>query len=68
MFLRIKEEIIDPIVVEEKENEYANEVELIMERRIGEEQHQQTKFETVLVGIDKFNFPINIVNLGIEEN
>ena len=68
MLLRIKEEITDPIVVEVKENEYANEVELTMEMRKGEEQHQQTKFENVFVGIDKFNFPIDIVTLGIEEN
>ena len=68
MLLRIKEEITYPIVVEVKENEYANEVELTMEMRKGEEQHQQTKFENVFVGIDKFNFPIDIVTLGIEEN
>ena len=40
MLLRIKEENLDPTVVEEKKNEYANEVELTMEMRKGEEQHQ----------------------------
>ena len=68
MLLRIKEENLDPTVVEEKKNEYANEVELTMEMRKGEEQHQQTKIENVLVGIDKFNFPIDLVILGNEEN
>ena len=27
-----------------------------------------TTMENVLVGIDNFNFPINIVTLGIEKN
>ena len=67
MLLRI-EENLDPAIVEEKNNEYANEVELTMEMRKGEEQHQQTKIENVLVGIDKFNFPINLVILGNEED
>ena len=67
MFLSIEEEITDPVVVEEKKNEYANEVELKMERRKDEEQHQQTKFENVLVGIDKFNFPIDLVTSGKED-
>ena len=68
MLLRIKVESLDPAVVEEKKNEYANEVELIMEMRKGEEQHQQTKIENVLVGIDKFNFPIVLVIVGKEED
>ena len=64
MLLRIKEENLDPAIVEEKKNEYANEVELTMEMRKGEKQHQQTKIENVLVGIDKFNFSIDVVILG----
>ena len=44
MFMRIKEEITNPAVVEEKNNEYANEQELTMEMRKGEEKHQQIKF------------------------
>ena len=40
MLLRIKEENLDIAVVEEKSNEYTNEVELTMEMRKGEEQHQ----------------------------
>ena len=68
MLLRIKEEITDPTVVEEKKKDYANAVELTMERKKNEEQHQRTKFENVLIGIDKFNFPINLVTLGKEED
>ena len=68
MLLRIKEEITNATVVEEKTNEYANEVEITMEGRKGEEQHQQTKIENVLVRIDKFNFPIDFVILGKEED
>ena len=40
MLLRIKEENLDPTVVEEKNNEYANDVELTMEMRKGEKKHQ----------------------------
>ena len=68
MLLRLKEENLNPAVVEEKKNEYANEVELIMEKRKSEEQHHQIKLQNVLVGIDKFNFPIDLVTLGREED
>ena len=68
MLLRIKEENLNPAVVEEKKNEYANEVELIMEKWKSEEQHQHIKFQNVLVGIDKFNFPIDLVTLGRKED
>ena len=54
-------------MVEDKNNECANEVELTMEKRKGEKQHQQTKFKNVLVKIDKFNFPIDCVTVGMEE-
>ena len=64
MLLRIKEEITNPTVVEMKKKEYA----LTMERKKSEEQHQRTKFENVLVGIDKFNFPINLVTLHRKED
>ena len=39
ILLRIKEENLNPAIVEEKKNEYANEIELIMEKRKSEEQH-----------------------------
>ena len=68
MLLRIKKEITNTVVVEEKKNEYANEEELTMERRKGEKQHQQVKFQNVLVWIEKFNFPIELVTLGREED
>ena len=65
--LRVKEEITDPTIVDEKKKEYTNEVELTLERKKSEEQHQQTKFENVLVGIDRFSFPINCATVGMEE-
>ena len=40
VLLRVKEEITNPAVVEEKTKEYANEVELTLERKKREEQHQ----------------------------
>ena len=64
----MKEEIKEPTLVEEKKNEYANEVKLTMDKKKGEEQHQQTKFQNVLVEVDKFNFPIDLVILGREED
>ena len=39
-----------------------------MEKRQVEEQHPWTTIENVLVGIDKFNFPIDFVTLGMEED
>ena len=68
MLLRVKEEITNPTIVEEKKNEYANEVKLTMGRRKGEKQHHQIKFQNVLVRIDKFNFSIDLVTLGREED
>ena len=39
-----------------------------MEKRQVEEHHLWTTIENVLVGIDKFNFPIDFVNFGMEED
>ena len=39
-----------------------------MEKRQVEEHHPRTIIENVLVGIDKFNFPIYFVTLGMEED
>ena len=55
-------------MVEEKNNELANEEELLVKKRQVEEHHQQTTIESVLVRIDKFNFPIDFVTLGMEED
>ena len=63
MPLSFKEEIQDPTLVEEKKNELANEDEKQVE-----EQHPLKTIENVLVGIDKFNFPIDFVTFGIEED
>ena len=55
-------------MVEEKKNELANEEEQLVEKRQVEGHHLPTTIENVLVGIDKFNFPIHIVTLGMEED
>ena len=68
MPLSFEEEIQDPTLVEEKNNELANEEELLVEERQVEEQHPRITIENVLIGIDKFNFPIDFVTLGIEED
>ena len=68
MPLSFEEEIQDPTSVEEKNNELTNEEELLVEERQVEEQHPRITIENVLIGIDKFNFPIDFVTLGIEED
>ena len=57
--LSFEEEIQDPTLVEEKNNDLANEEELLVEERQVEEQHPRITIENVLVGIEKFNFPID---------
>ena len=37
-----------------------------MEKRQVEKHHLRTTIERVLVGIDKFSFPIDFVTLGME--
>ena len=66
--MSFKEEIQEPTLVEEKKNELANEEELLVEKRQVEEHHLGTTIENVLVGIDKFNFPIDFMTLGMEED
>ena len=66
--MSFEEEIQDLKLVEEKKNELANEEELLVEKRHVKEQHLQSTIENVLVGIDKFYFPIDFVTLGMEED
>ena len=66
--LSFVEEFQDPTLVEEKNNELASEEELLVENRQVEEQHPWKTIENVLVGIDKFKFPIDFVTLGMEED
>ena len=66
--MSFEEEIQDLKLVEEKKNELANEEELLVEKRQVKEQHLQSIIENVLVGIDKFYFPIDFVTLGMEED
>ena len=66
--LSFKEEIQEPTLFDEKKSELANEEKPSVEKRQVEEHHPRTTTEYVLVGIDKFNFPIDLVALGIEED
>ena len=68
MSLSFKEEIQESTLVEEKKNELANGEELLVEKRQVEEHHQRTTIDNVLVGIEKFNFPIDLVTLGMKED
>ena len=64
--MSFKEEIQESTLVKEKKNELDNEEELSMEKRQVEEHYPRTTTENVLVGIDKFNFPIDFVTLGMK--
>ena len=66
MPLSFEEEIQDMTLVEENKNKLANEEELLVEERQVEEQHPWITIDKV--GIDKFNFPIDFVTLGMEED
>ena len=66
--LSFKKEIQELTLVEEKKNELANKKELLVEKRQVEEHHPRTTIENVLVGINKFNFLIDFVTLGMEED
>ena len=52
-------------MVKEKQSETVNEEELSADDRQEGEYHPLTTMKKVLVGIDSFNFPIDIVTLGI---
>ena len=51
-----------------KKLENVNEEDLSVKDRQDEEHHPMNTIENVLVGIDNFNFPIDLLTLGIEEN
>ena len=63
----MKEEIQEPLLVEEKEDKSVTEEELPMEKRQDEEHPPLIRMENVLVGIDILNFPIDCVTVGMEE-
>ena len=67
VFQNLKEQIQEPLLVEEKEEKSAAEEELSMERRHAEEHHTVIRIENVLVGIDKYSFPIDCLTFGMEE-
>ena len=60
--------IQEPTLVEEKKNELANKEEQLVENRQVKEHHPRTTIENVLVGVNKFNFPIDFVTLGMEKD
>ena len=67
VFQNLKVEIQEPTLVEEKKNDCANEEVQSVEKRQAKEHHPRIIIENVLVGIDKYNFPINRVTVGMEE-
>ena len=67
VFQNLKEETQEPLLVEEKEDKSATEKELSMENRQAEEHYPLIRMENVLVGIDRFSFPIDCVTMGMEE-
>ena len=56
----------DPSLVEN--NELAIEEEPVLKTMQVEEQHPRIKIENVLVGVDQFNFPIDSLTFGKEED
>ena len=48
--------------------ELAMEEKLPWQQRQVEEQHSWKTIDNVLVGIDKFNFPVDFLNFGMEVN
>ena len=66
--LSLKEELSSPRLVEDKDNELVIEEEPLLRTMQVEEQHPWTKIENVLVGVDKFNFPIDSLTLGMEKD
>ena len=51
-----------------KNNELASEEEPVLKTMQVEEQHPWMRIENVLVRVDKFNFPINSLTFGMEED
>ena len=64
--LMLEQEFHVPSLV--MKNELAKEENLPWEERKVEEQHSWKQIDNVLVGIDKFNFPIDFLNFGMEVN
>ena len=63
-----EEEFQDPTLVEEKKNEFVIEEEQLLEKMQVEEQQSRITIKNVLVGINNFNFPINSVTWGMDED
>ena len=49
-------------------NELAIEEEPVLKTMQVEEQHLRIKIENVLIGVDQFNFPIDSLTFGMEED
>ena len=62
------EEELPSLTLVEKDNQHAIEKEPLLEKMQVEEQHLAITIENALVGVDKFNFPIDFFTLGMEED
>ena len=58
---------MSPKLVEKKDKDLAIEEKPLFEKMQVEEQHPRITIENVLVGVDKFNFPINFFDFGHEK-
>ena len=63
---RFEEKLSGLILVEYKDNELVIEEEPILKKMQVEEKNQGIKVENVLVGVEKFNFPINFMTWSME--
>ena len=66
--LSFEEELSGPSLVEKKNNELVIKEELLLKEMQVEEQHPRINIENVLVEVDKFNFPIDVLTLGTEKD
>ena len=63
---RFEEKLSGLILVEYKDNELFIEEEPILKKMQVEEKNQGIKVENVLVGVEKFNFPIDFMTWSME--
>ena len=66
--MSFEEELLSLTLVEKNDNELSIKEEPLLEKMQVEEQHPGITIENVLVRVDKFNFPIYFLTLGMEED
>ena len=66
--LTFEEKLVGPTLVKGKNNEFVIEEEQLLEKMLVEKQHMRITIKNVLIGIDKFNLPIDCVTWSMEED